>query len=76
MLEVSRKPFKAIEFKGEDGNIRIEEEFTVGLVVEETGEVFSGVVTKIGGKELQLRQADENFERVFAFEDLKEIVRK
>jgi len=76
MLEVSRKPFKAIEFEGEESNIRIEEGFTVELIVEETGEIFSGVVTKIGSKELQLRQADENFERVFSFEDLKEIQRK
>lgn len=72
-MQVSRKPFKAMEFMKDEEVIRIEEGFTVNLSLVETGENFEGVVTKLGTKELQMKQEGENFERVFDFEKLADI---
>lgn len=68
MVEVTRKPFKAVEIDG----TRIEEEFVVEITVE-SGEEFIGMVTKIETKKITIHIADEVGDRIFMYAEIEDI---
>jgi translation initiation factor IF-1 len=50
MVNVVTDVFRSIEVEGEDGTVRINEGDRVAFVVEDTGDVKNGTVTKLSGK--------------------------
>ena len=74
MLTVERKKFNSIEFQGNEGAVvRIDEGMVVEAVLEETGEIVLGTMTKITAKELFIHVGDEDFNRVFTHDALVSI---
>jgi len=70
-MEVVRKPFKVIELQ-KDGNepIRVEEGSRIKIVVDETGEVFEGIVSNVSKKKITIKINGENCERIFITETI------
>jgi len=70
-MEVVRKPFKVIELQ-KDGNepIRVEEGSRIKIVVDETGEIFEGIVSNVSNKKITIKINGENCERIFITETI------
>ena len=70
-MEVVRKPFKVIELQ-KDGNepIRVEEGSIIKIVVDETGEIFEGIVSNVSNKKITIKINGENCERIFITETI------
>jgi len=68
-MEAVRKPFKVIELQKEGNEpIRVEEGSRIKIVVDETGEIFEGVVSNVSNKKITIKIDGENCERIFITE--------
>ena len=78
MLEIERKPYKAIVFmdyesQADDKRVVVEEEFYVRFVLCESGEIVIGKTTKLTGKEIFVHIEGEIGDKVFLFTDIETI---
>lgn len=55
MINILSNPYKSIEIETECGNIIIKEGDSVEFIVESTGEVVKGIVTKFVSKDEKLK---------------------
>jgi len=70
-MEVVRKPFKVIELQKEGNEpIRVEEGSRIKIVVDETGEIFEGIVSNVSNKKITIKINGENCERIFITETI------
>lgn len=67
-MEVTRKPFKAVELD----MLRVEEDFFINVTVS-SGEVFSGQVTSIDAKKISIHIADEIGDRLFGYNEIENV---